>query len=134
MSRFKFRSFITGEHDITQRENELKLTATYKRHTDYAYNALQGFLVNDFALLRLSRRVDFVSYPHIRPVCLPDPGFEDYDYVLGTVTGWGNTKVGFLSLGDLVKGYGSAVSDTLQKVDMRLVHYHLKGKCRLTYC
>ena len=114
-----FRLFFTGEHDITQRENELKLTATYKMHTGYAYNALQGFLVNDFALLRLSRRVDFVANPHIRPICLPYPGFEDYDYVLGTVTVWGNTNVGFI---------GSAVSDTLQKLDMGLIHYHLKEK------
>ena len=48
LSLFKFRSFSTGAHNITQRENDLKLIATYKRHTGYAYNALQGFLVNDF--------------------------------------------------------------------------------------
>ena len=111
-----------GAHDLTRKDKEVTLSAIYKTHPDYTLNKLRGILVNDFALLKLSRSIDFTSHPHIRPICLPPAGFEDYDHVSGTVTGWGNTEVEFFQRGDYVRGYGSAVSDTLQKLDMRSVH------------
>ena len=69
--------------------------------------------------MKLSERVNFASYPHIRPICLPSEGFEDYDHTLGIVTGWGNTKAHFIKYGDVVKGYGRGLSDTLQKLNVR---------------
>ena len=95
------------------------MSATYRLHPGYHLDRLRGLLVNDFALLRLSATVDFSSYPHISPICLPSPGFEDYDNLWGTVTGWGYKKVEFLRNGLYVRGYGSVTSDTLQKLDMR---------------
>ena len=112
--------FITGEHDTRYREKELKLTATYKVHNDYALDQREGgYLINDFALLKLSSRVDFARYPHIRPICLPERGFTDYDNERGTVTGWGRTQVEYFKRNGLVKGVGSSASNTLQKLDMK---------------
>jgi len=51
---------------------------------------------NDIALLRLRSEIDFVSHPHIRPICLPDPvdGSKDkYVNYTATATGWGSTRI-----------------------------------------
>ena len=98
------------------------MSATYNVHRDYEINQKVGFQINDFALLRLSNTVDFGKYPHIRPICLPDPGFSDYDNVRGLVTGWGNTRVDNVrsfKVAGLVIGYDSVLSNTLQKLDVK---------------
>jgi len=45
--------------------------------------------VYDIALLKLKKDVDFMKYPHIRPVCLPENAREDYAGSEVILTGWG---------------------------------------------
>lgn len=45
-----------------------------------------AFPVNDFAIIKLSRPVQFDDY--IQPICLPNPT-ESFDDVPGVVSGWG---------------------------------------------
>lgn len=74
-----------------------------------------GMLHNDIALLKLDRYVDFVNYPHISPVCIP----ESRDHFEGQtchVTGWG--KDAFGSSGSFQK--------ILKKVEVPMVH---KSSC-----
>ena len=46
----------------------------------------------DFAMIKLDRPVDFASYPHIRPICLPTATSGTFEGVTATVTGWGWTQ------------------------------------------
>ena len=70
----------------------------------------------DFALLRLSSAVDFDAYPHIRPICLPEPDrngeISTFEGVAATVTGYGGSVA--------VAGFGGSVdvSNTLKEVDV----------------
>ena len=43
----------------------------------------------DFALLELSKDIDFMKHPKIRPVCLPENTLEDYAGQTASLTGWG---------------------------------------------
>lgn len=52
-----------------------------------------GMLHNDIALLKLNRHVDFVNYPHISPVCLPQRG-DHFEGSVCHVTGWGKDAFG----------------------------------------
>ena len=114
---------MSGEHNIrTELESRiLRHSAVrpfiihdqYKRGLDIIY---------DVALLRLSRRVDFNGFPHIRPICLPENRFRDIQGEPVTLVGWGFTEVdpieGFLK--HLIKGkYKGTQSDTLQKAEIR---------------
>ena len=49
----------------------------------------------DIALLTLNEPIDFISYPNIRPICLPDPRskLDTKDGYGAIVAGWGT--VGF---------------------------------------
>ena len=40
-------TIFPGAHDLTQKDKEVTLAATYKTHPDYTLNRLQGFLVNE---------------------------------------------------------------------------------------
>ncbi|XP_068200538.1 uncharacterized protein [Palaemon carinicauda] len=54
-----------------------------------------GNLQNDIAVIRLQSYVDFNAYPHISPICLPDP--QAYSYFVGKrcySTGWGKDAFG----------------------------------------
>jgi len=63
----------------------------------------------DFALLKLTDKIDFGSHPHIRPICLPAPGSNnDYNDYVAVVTGWGVTDDG-------------TTSDYLREVDVTVV-------------
>jgi len=56
----------------------------YKKIADFNY---------DVSLLRLTRKIDFSSNSHIRPICLPVAGStKNYDDYIATVTGWGRMK------------------------------------------
>ena len=41
-------------------------------------------------MLELGTEVDFNSFPHIRPICLPTDSNKDYAGVMATVIGWEN--------------------------------------------
>ena len=75
-------------------------------------------------MVELVHPVDFAKYPHIRPVCLPGHGEEDYRDEVATVTGWGLHSVEykrFIQQG-IVKGIGYGKAKTLKKLDVRCDH------------
>jgi len=59
-------------------------------HGDYN----SGTFDQDFALLKMARKIDWNANPNIRPVCLPSAGAGDFDQWMSTVTGWGATSSG----------------------------------------
>ena len=83
------------------------------------YEKGSGYVAFNFALLELPTPVDFTSYPHIRPICLPESIYKDYDGEGGVVAGWGNTQVEYTVHGSLVKGGSSQPANVLQKLSMR---------------
>ena len=116
---------MTGEHDTTKSEETetLRIPAKpyrYSKHWGYVYDKQRG-AVYDFAMVELSRSVDFDKYGHIRPICLPGREERDYDGEVGTVVGWGVEQVGYLQAGsNLVTGYPtSKETKILQKLDFR---------------
>eukprot|EP00092_Neocalanus_flemingeri_P080222 GFUD01100054.1.p1 GENE.GFUD01100054.1~~GFUD01100054.1.p1 ORF type:complete len:403 (+),score=68.03 GFUD01100054.1:140-1348(+) len=115
---------ILGEHSIRNKlESRLlriKAQPPFIVHEQFEINIRAGYVIYDFALLRLFKQVNFNLYPHIRPICLPDSSYEDYQGELATVTGWGYTKVDFAISGDLINGIDSSFADTLKKIDIRL--------------
>jgi len=46
----------------------------------------------DFGLLELKTKILWESFPHIRPICLPAPGDENYAERLAIATGWRRTQ------------------------------------------
>ena len=116
-------SLFSGEHIQSQEESqELVIRA-------------DGFLIHhqfdeknklyDIALVSLSVRVNFGSYPHIRSICLPEGSFKDYqDEEAVVAAGWGLTNIDYsIGLGRsgniLFWGNDSSPADTLQKLDFR---------------
>ena len=49
----------------------------------------EPLIVYDFALLQLEKEINFMQYPKIRPVCLPQTSSENYAAWEATVTGLG---------------------------------------------
>jgi hypothetical protein len=116
-------SLISGEHKQSEEDSkELVIRA-------------DGFLIHhqfdekeklyDIALVRLSKKVNFANYPHIRPICLPEGSFKDYrDEEAVVVAGWGLTNIDYsIGVGRsgniLFSGNDSSPADTLQKLDLR---------------
>ena len=121
-----FWIFLLGEHDTRSKSesNELRLRVRdIIVHDQYEDKKSQEYLVYDFTLLKLSEPVNFELYPHIRPICMPDPKFIETQGDLFTTVGWGHTEVYHLVLGNLTKGCGSSPSDTLQKIDVRYTFF-----------
>ncbi|XP_042215657.1 uncharacterized protein LOC121861800 [Homarus americanus] len=52
-----------------------------------------GNLVNDIAIIRIQTPIDFVTNPHIAPVCMPDR-FSSYSQQRCKVSGWGKDAFG----------------------------------------
>ena len=80
------------------------------------YNS--GTLNNDFSVLKLKTSVDYCSYPHIRPVCLPTDTSIKYVGDMATVTGWGTTSS------------GGSLSNKLREVEVKVLSNH---QCRSDY-
>ena len=115
---------MSGEHDIgTELESrKLRRSAVWPFIIHDQYERGYKDIVYDVALLRLSRRVNFKLFPHIRPICLPDSRFRDIHGESVTIVGWGYTEVdpieGFRK--NLIKGeYRGTPLDTLQKAEIR---------------
>ena len=78
-----FHSLSTIEHLDTVYDVEAIIM-----HPDYRQD--DPFQLNDIALLKLNRDVEFTS--KIQPICLPDQSIEvDYDDNRLLVVGWGKT-------------------------------------------
>ena len=99
---------LLGEHDYYDDDETFTLrlgVADIINHPKYDSDTVDY----DFSLLRLAEAVDFESFPHIRPVCLPSDPSEDYDGFLATVSGWGSTSS------------GGSVSNYLQDADVNVL-------------
>lgn len=82
-----------GEWDV-QSEDEFFPNVDYDvdeviLHPDF----YAGMLHNDIAILRIVSRVEFGRYPHIAPVCLPEP-HSHFEGKGCQVTGWGKDTFG----------------------------------------
>ena len=112
---------IIGEHDLTKswETDELKIRAETPFIIHNRYQKSRKYVAYNFALLKLSRKVDFTRYPNIRPICLPDSSYSDYDGEKGVVAGWGDTQVKYAVKGSLVKGSSSKTARVLQRLNLR---------------
>merc|ERR1712227_505986 len=83
-----------GKHHSTDK-NEAGLiimdgVAKISRHKKYDYKSRKTRY--DFALLKLTKKINFGLHPHIRPICLPVDDSNDYSGYTATATGWGLTS------------------------------------------
>ena len=88
---------MSGEHNISSsgesQELTLRAVPPFIVHPYYDEDNKAGYVVNDFTILKLSSKVNFSQYPHIRPACLPSSFFRNYDSVSGIVAGWGTSEI-----------------------------------------
>ena len=84
---------LLGEHDYYRESESDMLKRNIEKivvHPNY-HRKTTNF---DFSLLKLVEPIDFSTYPHIRPICLPKKDDSDYSNFVSTVTGWGTTSLG----------------------------------------
>ena len=84
---------MLGEHEYTDTSETEHLrmdVSQINNHPDYDSSTTDY----DFAMLKFATAVDFASYPHIRPACLPSDDSNTYAGETATVTGWGTTSSG----------------------------------------
>ena len=82
-----------GQHDLySATESKLLRMGVEKvlEHPNYNSNSVNY----DFALLKLSSRVDFLDNQHVRPICLPTDSSNSYSGFEAIVSGWGTTSSG----------------------------------------
>ena len=100
-----FKSSITyvglGDHDWKNHFDEgLEMRSSgIVEHPKYKFKAEPDdktiiSIKFDIALVKLEHDIDFMKYPHIRPVCLPKDTVEDYNGWEATITGWGMIQTG----------------------------------------
>jgi len=118
-----------GDHDLTRtlETNAFKVKAERPFIIHERYTRSKNSVSFNFALLKLSETVDYNRYPNIRPICLPDGSYKNYDGEGVVVAGWGDTRVTYSSRGSLVKGRSSSPANKLQKISLRLVN---QNTCR----
>merc|ERR1712107_500561 len=99
---------LLGEHDYWD-SGESSMTrmdiSEIIMHADYDSNTVD----QDFALLKMARKLDWSANENIRPACLPSAGAGDYDQWMSTVTGWGTTSS------------GGSTSNVLLEVDVKVI-------------
>jgi len=82
---------LLAEHNVKDNEQPVRMgISDIILHKDY--NFCDGCEDNDFALLKMTRKIDWYANPNIRPVCLPSAGAGDFDQWMSTATGWGLTS------------------------------------------
>jgi len=99
---------VLGEHitnEVGETEHVYMNVASIKNHPDYNDWTLDF----DFSMVQLKTAVDFASYPHIRPACLPTDTSNDFAAQVATVTGWGTLTE------------GGSLSKPLQEVDLSVL-------------
>merc|ERR1712106_907191 len=84
---------LLGEHDYSSVAESDMLKRNIEKIVDHP-NYDKQTSNYDFSLMKLSEPIDFSSYPHIRPICLPENDDSDYANFVSTVTGWGTTSLG----------------------------------------
>ena len=78
---------IVGDTNLGSMNDALAFTIAVAKiieHEDYNSDNMQ----NDIAILELDEDIDLYSYPHIKPICLPQQG-STYDGQDAVVSGWG---------------------------------------------
>ena len=73
-------------------------------HPDYFGGSSKVLPKNDIAMLTLDEAVDFAKYPHIRPICLPDPREDLQEGIDVIVAGWGRIGSGSGQSRESLKG------------------------------
>ena len=81
------KGFWPGEHDqrkehesdtlVTEARSDFRIHNSYRPLLQY-----EGYVEYDVATLELRTPVDFHSYPHIRPACLPQVSSSDANVVI----------------------------------------------------
>jgi len=84
---------LLGEHDYSSVAESDMLKRNIEKIVDHP-NYDKQTSNYDFSLMKLAEPIDFSSYPHIRPICLPENDDSDYSNFVSTVTGWGTTSLG----------------------------------------
>ena len=86
---------VLGDHDWSKHndENLIVRSSGIVEHPEYDFDAGPDkrtviSIKFDIALVKLEQDIDFMKYPHIRPVCLPKDS-KDYARRDATITGWG---------------------------------------------
>merc|ERR1711970_1457463 len=108
---------LLGEHDYTTTTESNMTRAGVEMIVNHPHYDKQTSNY-DFSLIKLADPVDFSLHPHIRPVCLPEPGVGDHTGVVATVTGWGTTSL------------GGPTSETLLEVSVKVMS---NTECRSKY-
>lgn len=99
-----------GEYDVNQ---DSEFYPYYESDANGVFinpDFYSGNLINDLAVIRLSRPVDFIRNPHISPICLPARG-QDFTGQRCWVSGWG--KDGF--------GDNGQYQSVLKEVDLTVI-------------
>ena len=82
-----------GEHDYqdnTETDRIVAYIELIRNHPHY-YHRTTNY---DFSLIKMRTPIDFLSNPHIRPICLPTSDENNYENYNAVVTGWGATAGG----------------------------------------
>jgi len=82
-----------GEHDTTNQVEADTVVMDVKEIIIHGKYDPKNYFY-DFALLKLTSKINFKSHPHIRPICLPAFSYKDYSGYVATATGWGHTSSG----------------------------------------
>jgi len=84
---------VLGEHDRFDGEETTSHKVSVEKIISHELYDGQTY-ENDLALLKLAKPIDFASWPHVRPVCLPSGDAGDFEGMLATISGWGTTTSG----------------------------------------
>merc|ERR1712106_608886 len=99
---------LHGEHDVKNQEETSVVRENiiqWVNHPKYDPNTLD----HDFSLLKMENPIDFLSHPHIRPICLPENDDKTYKEYVATAIGWGRVT------------YFGATSNVLMEVDVNVL-------------
>ena len=116
---FEATSFTIGVANIKQhpgynKNYEYDGSYSYYDYTYYLYYDVTN--ENNIAVLELINPVSLSEYPNIKPACLPAAGALFHGSA--TVTGWGNTGIGFI----VAEGFDAApLSASLSEVDVTIL-------------
>jgi len=97
---------LLAEHNVQDSDLPVRMDiSNIILHKDWNYHTFD----QDFALLKMARKIDWYANPNIRPVCLPSAEAGDFGQWISTATGWGQTS-----------NYGS-FSNILLEVDLKVI-------------
>merc|ERR1719317_772816 len=80
-----------GQHDLLEDSTKVLIIPAKEiiLHPNYDNNWMRKRVANyDFSLVKLSTKVDFLTTPHVRPICLPPSG-QTFINRQAVVAGWG---------------------------------------------